>query len=240
MRVHVDEARLFVISDLHLGNPSSTARSRVVPFLDHALEMRANICINGDGFDLAQTSFPRLAGDSVPVLGRLRRLQESGLRVYYVVGNHDMALEHFLSDLVFTELAPFLNVRSGDRRIRVEHGHLYDPWFVRAPRIYDAGTRLIGHALTMIPDIYSTYARLERRVDAWRGERSGQVSDDPYHAAAERLAERGFDAVIFGHTHNAESIDLGGATYLNSGNWMRSSTYVDVDGGAVSLERWDP
>ncbi len=76
-----------------------------------------------------QTSFPRLAGDTLPVMAGLRRLLNADLRVYYVVGNHDMVLEHFLSDLVFSQISPFLNVCSGDRRIRVEHGHIYDPWF---------------------------------------------------------------------------------------------------------------
>ncbi len=38
LRVIIDasEDRLYVISDLHLGNPSSTARGRLVEFLDYA------------------------------------------------------------------------------------------------------------------------------------------------------------------------------------------------------------
>ena len=41
-----------------------------------------------------------------------------------------------------------------------------------------------------------------------------------YSAAATDLAARGFDAVVFGHTHLARDIDLvGGARYLNCGTW---------------------
>src|SRR3954471_7222980 len=99
MRTVATEERLLVVSDMHLGNPSSTARSRLVTFLEYALAEGASVCINGDGFDLAQTSFPRLAGDTIPVMSALRRILDTGQRVYYVVGNHDLVLEHFLSDL---------------------------------------------------------------------------------------------------------------------------------------------
>jgi UDP-2,3-diacylglucosamine pyrophosphatase LpxH len=56
-----------------------------------------------------------------------------------------------------------------------------------------------------------------------------------YHRA-EMLLQRGFDAVVFGHTHHAESVELmPGKHYLNSGNWMHGGTYVQITNGAVSL-----
>ena len=61
MIIDAEEERLFVISDLHLGNPSSTARSRLVEFLDYVWITGTSICINGDGFEMLQTSFTRLA-----------------------------------------------------------------------------------------------------------------------------------------------------------------------------------
>jgi UDP-2,3-diacylglucosamine pyrophosphatase LpxH len=245
MRFAVTEDHLMVISDLHLGNPNSTARARVTGFLDHVLETGASLCINGDGFDLAQTSFPRLAGDSIPIMGRLRRLTEQGLRVYYVVGNHDMVLEHFLSDLVFTELAPFLNVRCGDSLIRVEHGHLYDPWYARSPRTYTAATRIAGYALVMVPDVYRLYSRAERGIRELRNVQARRrgISDfdalSPYRLAAETLIERGFDTVVFGHTHDAEQVEVGGGLYINSGNWLRGDTYVELRDGTAELKHWN-
>ena len=109
---------------------------------------------------MLQTSFSRLASDAVPVLNALRRLMREGNRVYYLVGNHDISLEHFLEDWLFTQIAPFLNLRSGDSRIRIEHGHLYDPWFVRYPKSYEAGARVLGLALLVHPDVYSAYAKV--------------------------------------------------------------------------------
>ena len=59
------------------------------------------------------------------------------------MGNHDIALEHFLTDVGRMRVVPFLSVTSGDKRIRVEHGHMYDDMFLRFPRMYYAFT-LIG------------------------------------------------------------------------------------------------
>jgi UDP-2,3-diacylglucosamine pyrophosphatase LpxH len=227
------EDRLYVISDLHLGNPSSTARGRLVEFLDYARITRTSVCINGDGFEMLQTSFSRLASDAVPVLNALRRLMHDGNRVYYLVGNHDIALEHFLEDWLFTQIAPFLNLRSGDSRIRIEHGHLYDPWFVRYPKGYERGARVLGLALLLHPDVYSLYAKAQDRT-------ARRHRDDPPDLeAAEMLLERGFDTVIFGHTHNALQVELPHGQYVNSGNWLRGSSYVEIDNGKVELKLWE-
>ena len=50
------------------------------------------------------------------------------------------------------------------------------------------------------------------------------------------IANRGFDVVVFGHTHRAERVDLPhGATYLNSGNWLRDTTFVQIADNKASL-----
>lgn len=246
MRTVVQEERLLVISDLHLGNPSSTARARLVSFLKYALDEKASLCINGDGFDLAQTSFARLAGDTLPVMAGLRRLVHADLRVYYVVGNHDIVLEHFFSDFIFSQISPFLNVESGGRRIRIEHGHVYDPWYSRAPASYQRATRLAGYFLVAVPDTYRLWNRLTTTVDHWRTGRQhprahdGTDTGTAYHDAAQALLERGFDSVIFGHTHVAETRCMTVGTYINSGNWLRGNSYVDIDRGNVVLRAWRP
>jgi UDP-2,3-diacylglucosamine pyrophosphatase LpxH len=231
--IDVDEQRLFVVSDLHLGNPASTAEERILPFLDHVADLGASLCINGDGFDMLQTSFGRLASAGLPVLAKLRRIEANGGNVYFVVGNHDLALEHFLDHLLVFRLAPFLNVRSGGRRVRVEHGHLYDPFFVRAPGVYAFVTRVAGLALFVRRDVYRWWSRASEAVERLRRPASS------FHEAAEVLLQRGFDTVVFGHTHRAEVTSLASGTYVNSGDWMTGRTYVDIDGGVVRLCTWD-
>jgi UDP-2,3-diacylglucosamine pyrophosphatase LpxH len=234
------QQRLLVISDLHVGNPYSAATRNLGEFFEFAEGGRYNVCINGDGFEILQARFASLATESAGVLRGIRRLIDRGLSVLYVVGNHDIALENFLTAWSGIIITPFLNVTSGDARIRIEHGHLYDPSFVQNPRLYEWLTRAAGPFLHFYPDVYRLWASYEnarqraRRALSWgKGERS------VYHEAAEMLVRRGFDAVVFGHTHQSEDIVLAsGGRYLNCGTWVRGGSFVEIDHGQVALRRW--
>ena len=220
-------------------------------FLDHIRDTGASVCINGDGFDMLQTSFSRLAADAIPVLNRLKALQADGRNIYYVVGNHDIVLEHFLEEWSLCRLSPFLNLRSGDRRIRIEHGHLYDPFFAQNPKLYEIATRVARYVLFAVPDTYQLWATGKRLQDARRRrvDRAGtadgtghqQISllGSPYHEAASMILRRGFDAVVFGHTHCAEMVTLPEGLYVNSGNWLSDATYVEITNGELVLRRWE-
>jgi UDP-2,3-diacylglucosamine pyrophosphatase LpxH len=242
MIIDTEQERLIVVSDLHIGNPFSTASHHLDHFFEYASRHRFNVCINGDGFEILQASFASLAFDSVGVLQQIRRLLDAGLEVFYVVGNHDIVLEHFLSAWSGIHITPFLNVVSGDQRIRVEHGHLYDPSFVKSPRAYEWLTRAAGPLLHVYPDVYrvwSAYESLKRRLQVWRG--GALVEQNVYYEAAAMLLRRGFDAVIFGHTHAPEDVELEpGQRYVNSGTWVRGGTFVEVEHGALTLRAWDP
>ncbi len=240
MIIDTTQERLLVVSDLHVGNPYSTATRNLGEFFEFAESGRYNVCINGDGFEILQARFASLAAESVTVLRGIRRLIESGLTVLYVVGNHDIALENFLSVWSGIHITPFLNVTSGERRIRIEHGHLYDPSFVKNPGLYEWLTRAAGPFLHFYPDVYRAWTRYEGAKQRLRQLTSaGGSRRSVYHEAAEMLLMRGFDAVVFGHTHQAEDIQLGSlGRYLNTGTWVRGGSFVEIDRGNVALHRW--
>jgi UDP-2,3-diacylglucosamine pyrophosphatase LpxH len=176
------------------------------------------------------------------VLSALRRVVLAGGSVHYVVGNHDIALEHFLDNVLTLQLSPFLNVRSGNAMIRIEHGHLYDPFFARYPRAYERATKAAGVGLLVNADVYKLWTRASMFADRRRRRRAGEdvLGYSHCHAAAEMLLQRGFDAVVFGHTHNPELVQLPSGTYANTGNWLRGSTFVEIDRGDVALRTWEP
>jgi UDP-2,3-diacylglucosamine hydrolase len=240
MIIDTQQSRLLIVSDLHVGNPYSTAGKALGAFFDFATRERYNVCINGDGFEILQASLATIANDSVDVMNQIRAHLDAGLKVYYVVGNHDIVLEHFLSSWIGLEITPFLNVTSGDTRIRVEHGHLYDPSFVKSPIFYEFVTRLAGPFLRLYPDVYrvwSLYENVKQRIRSLFSRRI--VEHSVYYEAADMLLRRGFDVVVFGHTHRPEDIQFGpGRRYVNSGNWVRGGSYVEVIDGAVQLKSW--
>ena len=243
MTINVTSDRLVVISDLHLGNPYCETKDLTLSFLRWASEEGYDICINGDGLEIAQVSFARLARDVPDALMMLRTLLRAGSRIYYVVGNHDIALENFLNDWGQFIVSPFLNLESGGKRVRIEHGHLYDPFFIRHPRLYEMSTEAGGLLLRLHPGFYQGWMRLER-FQSLRRARRGEaiVGESPAFAeAAREISHRGFDAVVFGHTHHVGRVDLGGgATYVNPGSWLLGTHYVEIIQGEVRLREWLP
>lgn len=239
MIIDVAEERLAVISDLHLGNPASRAPTSLRSFLDYLESEDFSLCINGDGFEMLQTRLSLLIRDALPLMTQISRLVREGRRVYYVVGNHDIYVEHFLDEWLVTAFCPFLNVTSGGKRIRIEHGHLYDPVFSRWPNLYETLTRLGGRALLIRPDVYQLWDSAARGLDRLVRRSAGR-RDEPivYHRAADEVMRRGFDAVVYGHTHRAERAELAHGLYVNSGQWVRGGTYVEIDAGKVELKRW--
>ena len=243
MLTNICEDRLIIISDLHLGNPACFSKRKIVEFLAYAADNDYNLCINGDGFDIAQTSFVRLAQEVPEVFKQFRRFEKKNLKVYYVIGNHDMVLEHFFEDWYLFTLAPFLNVTSGDLRVRIEHGHLYDSFFIKMPELYEFVTHIAGFFLNMTPWWYKFWMGFEKMLGYLRQRKIrvqnivGIVGEAPsISEAARRILERGFDAVVFGHTHHAGEVDINNLKYFNTGSWLIHTLYVEIIDGAISLK----
>ena len=231
MRLEAEEERLVVVSDLHLGSPASRAAHTFPQFVRGLSGTGWNLCINGDAFDFLQGSTRRLAHDALVAVRALAQFHRSGGRIYYTLGNHDLPLEHFLADLPIT-VVPFLNLASGGRRIRIEHGHLHEPAYLKWPRLYHFGGWLGRYLLAANADVYRLWSRMQRRTDAHRR----RTPDDyPYYVAARDLFARGFDAVVFGHTHLPERSEHDGGVVVNAGDWMRRPTFARIESGNIDL-----
>lgn len=236
----VREERLVVISDLHLGNPFCHAKREIVEFLTDAVARDYSICINGDGLDIAQTSFIRLTREIPEVFSQLRRARRKGANVYYCIGNHDILLEHLLDDWGLFTLVPFLNVESGARRYHIQHGQNFDPFYMSRPALYEIATHLAGYFLKFWPNLYHLWIAFER-LKSRLAKEQGAIPGEPatFLEAATQICRRGFDGVIFGHTHHPGLVPLDdGAVYVNTGSWLLLPHYAEICRGELSLRAW--
>jgi UDP-2,3-diacylglucosamine pyrophosphatase LpxH len=242
MITEIRNRKILVISDLHLGNPFSKAKNPTVEFLHWAARNDYDVIINGDGFEIAQVSFSKIARDVPEVFHALKSYTAKGRSIYYVIGNHDIVLENFLNDFGGFKMAPFLNIWSGSKRIRVEHGHLYDPFFVRNPELYEFCTWLAGFALKLHPSLYKLWIKWEKLKSKffWEKVEGGITGENAkFREAAIELSQRGFDVVVFGHTHHAGSADLPeGKKYYNTGSWLMGTPFLEINEGTITLRRW--
>ena len=250
MITDVREERLLVTSDSHIGNLFCDARRGLVRFLDYARANGYNVCINGDGVDVQYTSLRKFTAETAALLRELRRVTHD-ITVYYTIGNHDIILEHYLGQWGRLHLVPFLNVRSGATRIRIEHGHLYDPGLMTRPDLPHGVRQFLALLCRLYPPAYHWHGKYEtfryRHLRRLLGQdREALVSpatrdiSPSFLQAAQELSQRGFDVVIFGHTHYAGSLPLNGnrARYLNTGSWFNDPHYVEIDEGRVEIKAW--
>jgi len=243
MIINVEEEKTIVVSDLHYGNPFSSGQRDLMDLLTYAADNGYSVIINGDGIDVAQSSFKQIARDLPGLFQHLKKVSNAGNNVYYVIGNHDIVLEHILLDWDFVSFSPFLNVSSGDRRIRVEHSHLYDSMFMNHPNLYEAATVAAGFVLHAHPPAYVWWHKFEELVFSKSDdENSLSLPGEPatFVNAAQEILQRGFDTVIFGHTHHPGTVDFGErGKYVNSGSWMVKRNLVLIENGTVSLKLWN-
>jgi len=241
MITQIQSDKLIVISDLHLGNPVCRNKRQIIQFLNKVASQGYDLCINGDVFEIAQVAFSKLVKDVPDFLQALKVLGNKERNVYYVIGNHDIILENFLNEWGNIKIAPFLNVISGGQRIRIEHGHLYDPLFVRYPRLYEFFTGLFGFPLRVFPGLYKFWLVSQKFSSYCRAKRGEVILGEPprFTIAAHELAQRGFDHIVFGHTHHVGEVNLGnGERYLIPGAAMFGHSYIEILNGKVCLHEW--
>jgi UDP-2,3-diacylglucosamine pyrophosphatase LpxH len=247
----IREDRLLIASDIHMGNRLHNPRRRFMDFMHFTIENDYSLCINGDGIDIQQLALSQLTGDLTACMPLFGRFAKTGRQVYFTVGNHDIVLEHFLSDLGRMKVVPFLNVESGDQRIRVEHGHMYDDMFLRFPLTYSVFTFIGRLAIGVSPTFYDWVHELNLRIIAFaeflfsgfktkaktNGNSPREVIKDErgcFRQGAEDVGIRGFDSVIFGHTHTHGVVQLdSGTRYYNTGGWFSNPHCVAIDRGRL-------
>jgi UDP-2,3-diacylglucosamine pyrophosphatase LpxH len=246
MITNIRDDKLIVISDLHLGNPFCFSKRKIIEFLEYINNNGYNLCINGDGFDLAQTSIIKLAKEVPEVFNQFRRFKKKNLKVYYIIGNHDLVLEHFFEDWDLFTLTPFLNVISNDIRVRIEHGHLYDRFFLTKPDLYEFCTHFAGFFLNISPQLYRVWILFERvlgylrRIKTKKYNIIGILGEPPsISEAAFMILERGFDAVVFGHTHHPGKVEVGDQKYFNTGSWLMHTNYIEILNGSITLKSYE-
>lgn len=115
------------------------------------------------------------------------------------------------------------------------------PFFVKYPNLYEFLTHFAGYLLKIHPQVYRLWIGFEKFKSKIRAKKTGILGEHPsFKEAATELSQRGFDFVIFGHTHHAGKFQLeGGSTYINSGSWMIGPHCVVIEPHFVNLCKWN-
>ena len=239
----------YIVSDIHLGAVPRETERAFRRFLDHAAEHAGSLLINGDLFDFWFEYRSVILREHFRVVAKLADVVEAGVPVSFVGGNHDAWAGSFLRDEVgVTLLDGPVEMELGGRRALVAHGDGVG----RGDYKYRALRKVIRH-----PASIAAFRRLHpdtgRRI-------AGMASSTEHKAGSGDQAARGRAAfirgwaeeqiarmphvqlVVAGHAHVPEVVEAApGRFYANSGDWIRSYTYLVLPegGGPPEVRGWE-
>lgn len=237
--------RTIWISDLHLGTRGCNAEM-LVDFLKsvdcETLYLVGDII---DGWRLKKGWYWPDAHNEV--IRRILKMAHKGVRVVFVVGNHDEMLRDY-AGLTFGGvelLTEAIHETADGRRLLVTHGDafdavvLYHKWLAYlGDQAYEAVMRLnvafnVCRRRLALP-YWSLSSYLKKRV-----KNAVSYICRFEEAVAREAVARGLDGIVCGHIHSAEIREIAGITYYNDGDWVESCTaLVEARDGAMQILDW--
>jgi UDP-2,3-diacylglucosamine hydrolase len=243
--------KIYFISDFHLGAPdykSSLEREKiVVQFLDNIKNDASEIFIVGDIFDFWYEYRKVVPKGYVRLLGKLAEVTDTGIKMHFFVGNHDMWMKNYfqqeLNIPVYFESRDF---EWNGKKFHIAHGDGLGPGDHRYKFIKSVFRNRFSQWLFGILPPYMGMGLanfLSRRSRAQTGVSEeiflGEDKEWLIMYSKEMVKKKNFDFFVFGHRHLPIDFRLSnGARYINLGDWIRYYTYAVFDGDRLELKSY--
>jgi UDP-2,3-diacylglucosamine hydrolase len=240
--------KVYFSSDNHLGAPDAISsrprEQRFVAWLDQIKSDAAAVFLLGDLFDFwfeYRTVVPK---GFVRVLGKLAEISDSGIPIYFFVGNHDLWMkDYFKTELGIKVFHQPQTFQIGTHRFFIGHGDGKGPGDKGYKRMKKVFTSPFFQWLFrwIHPDLgvrLAQYLSVKNKLISGDEDREFLGEDGEWLAqyAKRKLERTHYDYFIFGHRHLPMSIDLGnGSTYINLGDWITHYSYATYDGTMAKL-----
>jgi UDP-2,3-diacylglucosamine hydrolase len=236
---------IYFLSDAHLGAEEEEKEKRkeekLIFFLNRVNEEGELLYLVGDMFEFWFEYKDVIPKDHFRVLAKFKQLVDRGIKIKYVVGNHDFWLADFLPKMIGIPIFkhPIDAVHQG-KRIFISHGD----GLAKGDFGYRILKKVLRNRLNISlyrqipPDLSYRLAKfVARRSRDWVQKRDTSYLKE-YESFAEEKIKQGFDAVILAHTHVPVLRDLGQGVYLNLGDWFQHFTYGKLWEGKFYLESY--
>lgn len=247
-----ENKKIYFASDNHLGAPtpqqSRPREAKFVQWLDTVKTDAAAIFLLGDLFDFwfeYQTVVPK---GFVRTLGKLAELRDSGIPIYFFVGNHDLWMNNYFQiELDIPVFHRPVEMECAGKRFLIGHGDGLGPGDKGYKRMKKVFTNPFCQWLFrwLHPDIgvrLAQYLSVKNKLIS--GDEDvhflGEDNEWLVQYCKRKLQLRHYDYFVFGHRHLPMTIRVGeGSTYLNTGDWIHYFTYGIFDGKTLTLATTD-
>ena len=244
--------KIYFLSDFHLGAPDAATslirEKKIIQFLDEIKHDAAEIFILGDLFDFWYEYKKVVPKGYVRILGKLAELSDSGIPLYFFVGNHDMWMnDYFQKELnipVFFEPKEF--IYSG-KKFLIGHGDGLGPGdhgykFIKSIFRNKVCQWFFGILPPYIGMGIAGYFSRKSRAQTGQTDEVFLGEDKEWLVlySKEILQKQHYDFFVFGHRHLPLDIKLNDRSrYLNLGDWIKYNSYAVFDGNDMTLNYYN-
>ena len=245
--------KIYFASDQHFGAPTAELsfprEQKFVAWLDVVKKDAEAIFLLGDLFDFWFEYTTVVPKGFIRVLGKLAEIRDSGIPVYFFVGNHDL----WMSDYFDKELnIPVFHTPQtfvfNDKKFLIGHGDGLGP----GDKGYKRMKKVFKHPVSkwifrwLHPDIgvkLAQYLSVKNKLISGAEDVIFLGEDNEWLIlyAKRKLETQHFDYFVFGHRHLPMEIELANnSKYLNLGDWIGYFTYGVYDGTSFELKKFEP
>ena len=245
--------KIYFASDQHFGAPttelSKPREQKFVNWLDSIKGDAEAIFLLGDLFDFWFEYKKVVPKGFIRVLGKLAELRDSGIPIYFFVGNHDLWMDdYFQTELDIPVYHDNKEFEFFGKTFLIGHGDGKGPGDMGYKRMKKVFTNPFSKWLFrwLHPDIGVALAQhLSVKNKLISGSEDVQFlgEDNEWLVlyAKRKLETKHYNYFVFGHRHLPMIINVGDKSeYINLGDWIGYFTYGVFDGEKFELKEFQP
>lgn len=235
-----------VLSDIHLGTYGCQAKEVVAYLKSIDPEI---LILNGDIIDIWQFSKSYWPASHMAVVREILKMITANKKIYYLAGNHDEMFRKFLGFKILNfKIANKVVLNLDGKKAWFFHGDVFDVTIQHSKWLAKIGGKgydlliLINSAVNWISEkMGREKISISKRIKA--GVKGAVKFINRFEQVAADIAiDNGYDYVVCGHIHQPVIREIenaqGKVLYLNSGDWVESSTSLEYKDGEWKLYRF--
>ncbi|PIB33160.1 UDP-2,3-diacylglucosamine hydrolase [Gaetbulibacter sp. 5U11] len=244
--------KIYFASDNHLGAPtkelSLPREKKFVAWLDMVKDDAAAIFLLGDMFDFWMEYKHVIPKGFTRTLGKLAQISDSGIPIYYFVGNHDLWMDgYFEEELNIPVYHKPKEFTFNNKTFFIGHGDGLGPEDKGYKRMKKVFTNPVAKWLfkrLLHPDFalrLGQYMSVKNKMISGDDDAKFLGDDKEWlvQYCKRKLETKHRDYFVFGHRHLPLNIDLGNKSkYINLGDWIQYFTYGVFDGENMELKEY--
>lgn len=248
----LQDKKLFFASDFHLGAPneqeSKIREQKIIRWLDQIADEAAAVMLVGDIFDFWFEYGQVIPKGFIPFISKISQLRDRGIPILFFTGNHDLWMkDYFTTELGIPVYSHPIELSVAGKKFLVGHGDGLGPGDHTYKLLKKVFTNPFAQWLFkwLHPDLGIGLAK------AWSGHsRISNTAKNENHFLGEdewlwqycKEVENRFhhDYYVFGHRHLPLELVVGDSSmYYNLGEWVSQFTYLEFDGLAPKLQKFE-